>query len=97
MFLYAIVVRRDANHYCTVAICTKFDRAFEIIESNEFDIHEEINEYVLFEPFETDRPYGMGSLPFPGIVWYRWNPDARRYEHTRQATPDAIQTYGFWQ
>lgn len=71
----------DHYKHSTVACCTTLERAREIVERNEVDIHETDEDYAVIERAVLDSPYGLaGDFPRPRY-WYRWQgkPDDGQY------------------
>lgn len=58
-----------------VAVCTKFEEAKRIVETNEFDIHEGSYHLVVIESVFTDCVYG--GLGNRDQYWYTWEEDGR--------------------
>ncbi len=55
----------------TVAVCTSYMRAVEIVTKNEGDIFEGTYQYAVISEIEPDVLYGGPCLP-PNEVWYLW-------------------------
>jgi hypothetical protein len=76
MLLYAITtLALDNADRRTPAVCSSLERAKEIVESNEGDIHESYYDTVVIETFLADKVYGY-TLE---TVWYQWNPSGKKY------------------
>ncbi len=78
--------RKGASHAC-MAVCTSLRHAQRIVESNEWDIHEDNYAYAVIAAIEPNIAYGLVHRR-KEHRWYCWEgtPDEGRY--VRCATPE---------
>jgi hypothetical protein len=56
----------------TVAMCTRLERARQIVEGNEGDIFETTERLVVISTLSSDVVYGAVGCPDYQEWWYRW-------------------------